>query len=146
MADIIAGIDGDNQIRVEAEIIGLYKSQVYGGIVDTGFSGSIVLPLEIAVDLGLTKTGSGSVMLADGSVKILPLFLCRVKIGDIEQDADVMIMGSDVLMGMGILDQFRLCLTAISGEVSLEPATEEVKKYSGLVDIMRKLTGRPQWS
>ncbi|MBU1067647.1 hypothetical protein KKE60_07650, partial [Patescibacteria group bacterium] len=103
MSNIIAGIDSQNNVRVEVEIQGLYKSTPYGAVIDTGFSGGLVLPLVTAVDIGLTKVGASTVTLADGSVQILPTFLSKVKIGGLTQDATTIIMGSEVLVGMELL-------------------------------------------
>lgn len=157
--EIIAGIDGENQVRIEVEIQGLYKKTPYGAIVDTGFSGSLVVPLVTAVDIGLEKLGASTVTLADGTVKVLPTFLCKLRIGNVVQDADVLVMGNEVLIGMGILDQFKLCLTPATGKVTIEkavmPATQPAAPgqgtgtrsisstgYSQLVETLRRLTGR----
>jgi len=52
MIGIISGLDDENQVRVEVEVIGLYKTVPYGAIIDTGFTGGLVLPRFIAVDIG----------------------------------------------------------------------------------------------
>lgn len=154
--EIISGIDNDNQIRVEIELQGLYKTVVYGAIVDTGFSGSLVLPLVVAVDVGLSKGGATNVTLADGSIRTMPLFLSKVKIGDVTQDADTLIMGNDVLIGMGILDDYTLTVTPASGQVTLsehkqpdlsnpfakEQLPENNVSFLTMRDVLRRLTSR----
>lgn len=146
LQEIIAGIDNENQIRIECEIIGLYKSTKYGAIVDTGFSGGLVLPLVTAVDIGLEKVGAGTVTLADGSVKTLPMFMCKVKIGNTVQEADTLVMGNDVLIGMTVLDQYRLTVDrareAVLEEMTKTPQVQRVNIRPELISTIKKLTGR----
>jgi len=140
MQNIIAGIDGQNNVRIELEIQGLYKSTPYGGIVDTGFSGGLVLPLVTAVDIGLTKVGASTVTLADGSVHVVPTFLSKVKIGNRVQDATTLIMGSEVLVGMELLTNYRLCISPMTGEVVIEE-WEAVEKLDDLIESLKRLRG-----
>lgn len=152
MADelgIISGIDNENQVRIEAKIIGLYKSTTYGCILDTGYSGTLVLPLVIAVDLGLEKAGAASVTLADGSTQIVPTFLCKVDIGGVTQDADTLVMGSDVLIGMGVMEKYQVYIDSAVGKVTFSPRADQNSKstvaythYDNIADILKRLTGR----
>jgi len=147
--EIIAGIDNENQIRVETSIKGLYKSTNYGAIIDTGFSGGLVLPLITAVDIGLEKVGAGNVTLADGSMKTLPMFMCKVIIAGISQDVDTLVMGNDVLIGMNVIDAFNITIDGPKQQIKLEVPPESIK-YIGsqasqnpaIVKILKKLTGR----
>lgn len=153
--EVIAGVDNENQIRIECQIVGLYKNTLYGAIVDTGFSGGLVLPQVVAVDIGLETIGAGNVTLADGSIRTLPMYICKVKIGDVIQEADTLVMGNDVLLGMNVLDQFKLCVDGPKKKVTLE-GTETISgikstqaqflpyppQYNQLVNTLKRLTGR----
>jgi len=146
---IISGIDNENQVRIETKVIGLYKSTTYGCILDTGYSGTLVLPLVIAVDLGLEKAGAASVTLADGSTQIVPTFLCKIDIGGVTQDADTLVMGSDVLIGMGAMEKYQVCIDSAIGKVTFTPRQDQAPKttvaythYDNIADILKKLTGR----
>ncbi len=140
VSDVIAGIDSENQVRLEIEIQGLYKSIPYGAIVDTGYSGGIVLPLVTAVDVGLEKVGSCSVALADGSIHVLPTFLCIITLKGIETEVSTLVMGSDVLLGMELLDKYTLCISPAAGEVTIN-TLDENKSYNHLISSLRKLVG-----
>lgn len=139
--DIVAGIDNENQVRIEVTIKGLYKSNTYGAIVDTGFSGGLVLPLIIAVDLGLEKVGATTITLADGSIDVLPAFVCQVAIEDVNHDVSTLIIGNEVLVGMELLQNYRLCIAPALGEVTLSTDKQNVE-YINLISNLRKLTGR----
>jgi len=140
MSNIIAGIDSQNNVRIEVEIQGLYKSTPYGAIIDTGFSGGLVLPLVTAVDIGLTKVGASTVTLADGSVLVIPAFLCKVKIGNLVQEATTLLMGSEVLIGMELLTNYRFCMSPLIGEVIIEE-WKEVNKIKTLSESLKRLGG-----
>lgn len=145
---IISGIDSENQVRIEAKIQGLYKSTTYGCILDTGYSGTLVLPLTIAVELGLEKAGAASVTLADGSTQVVPTFICKVDIGGIIQDADTLVMGSDILLGMGVMEQFQVFIDSAAGKVTFSSRLQSPKttvaytKQNNIADILKRLTGR----
>jgi len=139
--DVVAGIDQDNQVRIEVDINGLYKSNIYGAVVDTGYSGGLVLPLIMAVDLGLEKVGSSAVTLADASVKVLPAFLCKVSIAGKSHDISTLVLGNEVLVGMELLQNYRLCIAPSLGEVTLSNDEQNVN-YVQLISSLRKLTGR----
>ena len=134
---IVAAIDDHNSVRIETDIIGEYKTAGYGAIFDSGFSGDVVLPQSMAVDIGLKSGGVAEVELADGSTMIVELYLCKVKIGDIIQEAATIIMGSEVLIGMGLMTPFDVCLRAATSEVIIEPQTA----YADFVGVLRRLTG-----
>lgn len=134
---IIAGIDDHNSVRIESEIIGEYKTAGYGAIFDSGFSGDVVLPQSMSVDIGLKSGGVAEIELADGSTMIVKLYLCKVKIGDIIQEAATIIMGEEVLIGMGLMKPFDVCFRAGTSEVIIEPQTS----YADFVGVLHRLTG-----
>ena len=145
LSHIIAGIDSENQVRIEVEIQGLYKKIPYGAILDTGFSGGLLLPLITAVDLGLEKVGGGNVVLADGTIKTLPIFLCKVKLGDKVNDVSTIVMGNDVLIGMELIGGYQVCVASGKGQVTVEEDAAPLPKaayvqYDRLSSILRTLT------
>ena len=134
---IIAAIDEHNSVRVDTEIIGAYKTVGYGAIFDSGFSGDVVLPQSMSVDIGLKSGGVAEVELADGSTMFVKLYLCKVKIGGIIQDAATIIMGEEVLIGMGLMKPFDVCLRAGTSEAVIEPHPG----YADFVGVLHRLTG-----
>lgn len=137
LAKIIAAIDDYNSVRIESEIIGEFKTVGYGAIFDSGFSGDVVLPQSMAVDIGLKSGGVAEIELADGSTMIVELYLCKVEIGDIIQEAATIIMGSEVLIGMGLMKPFDVCLRAGTSEAVIEPQPT----YADFVGVLHRLTG-----
>ena len=137
---IVAGVDSQRQVRVEVEIQGLYKSTPYGAIVDTGFSGGLSIPLIVAVGIGLEKTGATTITLADGSIKTVPLFLSKVRIGSTVVDVSTLVMGNDVLLGMEAMADFQICVSAGTGEVTVTEQ-KSLKRLKQLGDSLRRIMG-----
>lgn len=135
---IDAGIDANNSVRIQADIIGEYKTVEYGSVFDSGFTGDVVLPQSMAVDIGLKSGGVAEIELADGHIMTVKLYLCKVKLGEIIQDAAVIIMGEEVLLGMGLMSPFDVCLRMSTSEAVIEP---QQSSYSNFVDILKRLTG-----
>ena len=134
---IVAAMDKSGSPRTEVTVKGKYKSIGYGAVIDTGFTGDVVIPLDKAVSIGLDEGGAAAISLADGSTMSVPLFLCSVKIGDIEQNAAAIIMGSEILIGVGLLTPFDVCFRAGTKEVVINPQPG----YANFVGVLHRLTG-----
>jgi len=137
---IISGLDDENQVRVEVEVIGLYKTVPYGAIIDTGFTGGLVLPVFVAVDIGLERVGGSTVTLADGSIMALPTFLCKLKLGSKTFDVVTLIMGNEILLGIEALKEHRVCISSGTGNVVVEDAAS-TEDYQRLNTTLQKLVG-----
>lgn len=140
MIGIISGLDNENQVRVEVEVIGLYKTVPYGAIIDTGFTGGLVLPVFVAVDIGLEKVGGSTVTLADGSIMTLPTFLCKLKLGSKTIDVVTLIMGNEILLGIEALKEHRICISPGTGNVVVEDAAS-TEDYRRLNESLQRLVG-----
>ena len=88
-------------------------------LIDTGATGEITLPqATIArLDLPLVAYGSAdaSVVLADGTVGVARVHTARVLWHDRLRDVEVINLGSDPLIGMGLLRGSNLSIDAAPG-------------------------------
>lgn len=139
MVGIISGLDNENQVRVEVDVIGKYKTVPYGAVLDTGFTGGLVLPIFVAVDIGLDKVGASTVTLADGSIMTVPTFLAQIKLGSKTIDVATIIMGSDILLGVEAIKNHRICISTGTGQVVVEDAVS-TERYNQLTESLHKLT------
>jgi hypothetical protein len=71
----IGYIDSDNHPRLTIKIIGTGSSIEADALIDTGFTGFLMLPMIQALPLGLVLKGVASYTLADGSKK--PMLLAE---------------------------------------------------------------------
>lgn len=84
------------------------SEQEFEGIVDTGFTGFVSMPIVQAFPLGLLLAGTTSVTLADGKSAPQLTATGMVKIGDQSSIGVVILQGSsaDILLGMDFLAKF----------------------------------------
>lgn len=81
-------------------------------LIDTGFTGNLVLPSSLlSSDIGLPD-GRIEWQLADESIVTAPLYLGDIEILGIPiiSDSSVTFLGSDYILGRGIIDRFRFTL------------------------------------
>lgn len=90
-------------------------------MIDTGFSGCISLPVDVAVKLNLKPTGLVMVVMADGAKILLPVAYCPVKFANRRRNGHVFIApkSSIILVGMDFLRHFNLGLVVTKDLVVL---------------------------
>jgi len=93
----------------------------FEGIIDTGFTGFIQLPLQHAFSLKLPLEGTSSYTLADGSQTACLIVLAKTTFaGKMVVGAVSLAPGSqDILVGMGFLRQFKLGMIMVKNIVVL---------------------------
>jgi len=133
---VISTIDDYGSVRINIQLIGTCATVPTDAIFDSGFNGDIVMPIESAVKLGLEAGGVTTVELADGYTQDFPIFLCDIDIGGIKQKASVLIMGSEVLIGMGLMEPFDVCMRVATSEVRIEPQGT----YVNFVGMLNQIT------
>ncbi len=91
-------------------------------IIDTGFSGFLLLPEPLVSHLKLKKVGTTKANLADDSKTTLETALADVAIGADKQTKGLVICSggeSSILLGMDFLRKFKLALVMTSTEIHL---------------------------
>jgi len=111
------------------EIIGMLKSALADGVIDTGFAGHLCVPLHLAVTLGLVLVGSSQVVLADGHPRHELLFEGKVRFLDQVKAVPIFVLPSnDVLIGTDLLEDCQLVIDFPTQKVNLFRATPTSKK------------------
>ena len=116
----VSGIGDTLEAEVALTVLG------YGGVseqvtflVDTGATGEMTLPQAAIARLNLPLVAYGSadafVVLADGAVSAARVHTARVVWHDRLRDVEVVNLGSDPLIGMGLLRGSNLSVDAIPG-------------------------------
>ena len=102
----------------------------FEGIIDTGFTGFIQLPLQHAFSLKLPLEGTASYTLADGSQSACLVALAKTTFGDKKVVGAVTLApgSTDILVGMGFLRQMKLGILMVKEIVFLldEEELEEI--------------------
>ena len=91
-------------------------------VVDTGFTGFLTLPPAIVTALDLRRADVQVVVLADGSRATLTAHAVEVSWDGRLRDAFAYAAGSTPLIGIALMDGYRLCIDVErGGQVSFEP-------------------------
>ena len=101
--------DDVGQPRITVSIFGNRGEVTIDAVIDTGFDGSLCLPLSIAIPLGLELYGRINYELADGTIKRELTFEATIRLGEIVNRAEISLTESeDVLLGSELLDGYVL--------------------------------------
>jgi clan AA aspartic protease len=84
-------------------------------VIDTGFSASLTLPAATVAALGLVRQSAGRAALADGSVLQFDIYAAEVDWGGTWRPVLVTAVGSEVLLGMGLLAGHELRIAVVAG-------------------------------
>jgi clan AA aspartic protease len=91
-------------------------------LVDTGYSGALSLPIQIASQLGLIPRRGGVVFLADGTSVKYVSFGVDVEWLGTYRPVVAAAFGDDVVIGMGLLSGHALMIEAtVGGAVTIVP-------------------------
>ncbi len=91
-------------------------------VVDTGYTGSLVLPEVVVNSLGLHWQSGGTAVLADGSTHQTDYFEAEVEWGSAWVTVLAMSVGPDSLLGMRMLAGHRLTVEgSLGGVVEIVP-------------------------
>jgi clan AA aspartic protease len=86
-------------------------------VIDTGFTGTLTLPLAVVTTLGLAWSSRGSAILADGTEGEFDVYAAEVEWGGSRRGVLVSAVGSEALLGMTLLAGHGLWVEVVSGGV-----------------------------
>ncbi len=114
--------DEQGNVCLKLHLCGVAHAQPgveFTGILDTGFTGFIQLPMQHAFSLKLPLEGTATYTLADGSSATCLTALAQTEFaGKTQTGLVTLAMGSkDILIGMGFLRQFELGVIIFAGNV-----------------------------
>jgi clan AA aspartic protease len=91
-------------------------------VIDTGYTGSLTLPADVATQLKLTRRSGGRAVLADGSVRRFDTYAAEVLWGGTWIGVIASDVGKEVLIGMSLLAGRGLWVEAVKdGAVEIRP-------------------------
>ncbi len=97
------------------------SSQECEGVIDTGFNGFLMLPMSVLASLGCAQFGTARVILADGREDVFETYTCTIVWDGQKQDVEVAGNESFSLVGMGMLQGFKVQLDVIDrGKVTIK--------------------------
>ena len=84
-------------------------------IIDTGYSGEVILPLDIIGELNLVRGDDIPLTLGDGTTDDYATYHARIEWYGQHRDVAVTSVGSEVLVGMRLLQGSNLSVDAAPG-------------------------------
>jgi clan AA aspartic protease len=111
------------EARVPVRVRGAGEREAFvQALVDTGFSGDLMLPFDTVEHLRLRATTMSRMFLGDGSSVLMPVYDATVEWHGGSRRIDVFACDSDPLIGMSLLRGSRLELDAVpDGPVRISP-------------------------
>ena len=124
---LLGQIDDRNQLWVPIKVVGLQKGQEILALLDTGFTGELLLPLQIAVPLGLQLAGVARCQLADGNFSRQMLFSASITWGTQTRSITVNVVDVEhALIGGGLLHGYVLTVDFQKKQLIIkEPGTDD---------------------
>ena len=115
-------ITADREAVVELEVFGLTRREKIAVVVDTGFTGHLLLPIDFINSLGLRRAGHRYGILGDGNIVAFQLHRAKVLWHGEEREVPVLGARSGSLVGMSLLRGSRLTLDVVpDGDVTIAP-------------------------
>ena len=114
-------IKANREAVIELEVIGLVRRAKIEAVLDTGFTGYLMLPSDLINHLRLQLIGNRNVILGDGTIVTLDLYRAKVLWHDIERIVYVLRADAELLVGMSLLHGSRVRLDVVTnGNVTIE--------------------------
>ena len=89
--------------------------------VDTGFTGELVIPQDQIMALGLPRSAVVTAELGDGSHTVLEVYSCLIEwFGRVQQIEVIANTGTSPLLGVGLLQGYRLIIDYASRTVTID--------------------------
>ena len=120
---IIGKIRAEQEAVIELEIVGSNHSEKVEVVIDTGFTGFLMLPINLINRLRLQLIGNRRAILGDGSPVSFNLYLARVVWhGETHEVPTLGARHDGALLGMSMLSGSRAVLEVIpDGHVTISP-------------------------
>jgi clan AA aspartic protease len=96
------------------------KKIAVDAIIDTGFNGDLILPIETVLELELIPQGYQKATLGDGTISQFRVYAATVIWDGERRLAEVNSANTGILIGMGLLEGYKLEVDATpNGNVSI---------------------------
>ncbi len=120
---IIGKIKADREAVVELEIVGSNHSETVEVVIDTGFTGFLMLPIDLINRLRLQLIGNRRAILGNGSQVSFDLYLAKVVWHGKTREVPTLGAKHDgALLGMSLLSRSRAVLEVVpNGIVTITP-------------------------
>jgi len=117
---MMTGTITDGRPHVNLIIKGAGVQAIAEFTIDTGYSGTLTLPLAECLALNLSNEGKKRTTLADGSHIELEIYRLTVVWNGNERKFDILAIGEERLLGTQALEGYELCLNFATSTLTLQ--------------------------
>jgi clan AA aspartic protease len=98
------------------------KKVAFDAVIDTGFNGDLILPIDMMMDLSLELKGYQKAVLGDGTVSQFQVCSAVVIWDGTKKRVEVNMARSGALIGNGLLEGYKLEIDMVNdGMVTISP-------------------------
>jgi len=106
---IIGNVNANREAIIQIAVLGDYKNiKSVKAVIDTGYTGDLMLSRAIINELGLTLRGLQDAILGDGSLTMFEMYAGSVIWDGQIRRAEINASETELLIGMGLLEEYKL--------------------------------------
>jgi clan AA aspartic protease len=106
---ILCNVNINREAVIQIAVLSDSKQvQAVRAVIDTGYTGDLMLPTAIVNELGLTLRGIQDATLGDGSLTIFEMYAGSVIWDGQVRRIEVNASETEFLVGMGLLEEYKL--------------------------------------
>ena len=113
---ILGSVNANREAIIQIAVLNDDKqSKAIKAVIDTGYTGDLMLPRAIVDELRLTLRGIQDAVLGDGSIRIFEMYAGSVIWDGQVRRVEVNASETECLIGMGLLEDYKLEIEGRSG-------------------------------
>ncbi|MBW4579384.1 MAG: clan AA aspartic protease [Tildeniella nuda ZEHNDER 1965/U140] len=113
---ILGSVNANREAMIQIAVLNDgRRSKSVRTIIDTGYTGDLMLPRAIVDELKLTLRGIQSAILGDGSLKMFEMYASAVIWDGQVRRVEVNVSETESLVGMGLLEDYKLEIEGRAG-------------------------------
>ncbi len=113
---ILGNVNANREAIIQIAVLNDNKqSKAIKAVIDTGYTGDLMLPRAIVDELRLTLRGIQDAILGDGSIRIFEMYAGSVIWDGQVRRVEVNASETECLIGMGLLEDYKLEIEGRSG-------------------------------
>ena len=106
---IIGNVNANREAIIQIAVLGDYKNiKSVKAVIDTGYTGDLMLSRAIINELGLTLRGLQDAILGDRSLTMFEMYAGSVIWDGQIRRAEINASETELLIGMGLLEEYKL--------------------------------------
>ena len=115
---ILGSVNANREAIIQIAVLNDDKqSKAIKAVIDTGYTGDLMLPRAIVDELRLTLRGIQDAVLGDGSIRIFEMYAGSVIWDGQVRRVEVNASETECLIGMGLLEDYKLEIEGRSGGI-----------------------------